>query len=216
MADPLWIGAGKVEAGRVPRGRCRIARDDSRKLLAATDLPVRLEPSPPRRVLLADDEVPVRPAFEALLRMKGCQVAAARDGRGPIRGIRRKGLDLIFLDVLLSSVGGAGVLEAVKERPPRRRSSSSPASHSTTSPWSPWSTARPCSSQGRSSSRTSKRFSRSCSRSKKPPERGGGERFPCSPSAATLTASGAETKRIRSQALFGPQESSHRQGRSGV
>lgn len=118
VAVLLWIRAGKLKAGRVPRGRYRIARDDFRKFLAENKLPVSLEPSPPTRVLVVEDEAPVRQAFEAVLRMKGCEVAMAKDGREALRCIRRESFDLVFLDVLLPKVGGASVLKAIKERAP--------------------------------------------------------------------------------------------------
>ena len=104
-----WIRAGKVKAYRVPGGRYRIARDEFRKFLADNKIPVTLDVPTPRRVLVVDDEAPVRDAFEAALRAKGYEV---------VRQIRQDQFDLIFLDILLPGVGGASVLKALKRRDP--------------------------------------------------------------------------------------------------
>ncbi|MBI4735941.1 MAG: response regulator, partial [candidate division NC10 bacterium] len=71
-----------------------------------------------RRVLVVDDEAPVRDAFEAALRAKGYEVVVASDGRQALRQIRQDGFDLIFLDILLPGVGGASVLKALKRKDP--------------------------------------------------------------------------------------------------
>ncbi|MBI4841724.1 MAG: response regulator [candidate division NC10 bacterium] len=113
-----WIRAGKVKAYRVPGGRYRIARDEFRKFLADNKIPVTLDVPTPRRVLVVDDEAPVRDAFEAALRAKGYEVVLASDGRQALRQIRQDGFDLIFLDILLPGVGGASVLKALKRKDP--------------------------------------------------------------------------------------------------
>ncbi len=113
-----WIRAGKVKAYRVPGGRYRIARDEFRKFLADNKIPVTLDVPTPRRVLVVDDEAPVRDAFEAALRAKGYEVALASDGRAALKQIRQDQFDLIFLDILLPGVGGASVLKALKRRDP--------------------------------------------------------------------------------------------------
>ncbi|OGB91381.1 MAG: hypothetical protein A3G35_03555 [candidate division NC10 bacterium RIFCSPLOWO2_12_FULL_66_18] len=113
-----WIRAGKVKAYRVPGGRYRIARDEFRKFLADNKIPVTLDVPTPRRVLVVDDEAPVRDAFEAALRAKGYEVVVASDGRQALRQIRQDQFDLIFLDILLPGVGGASVLKALKRKDP--------------------------------------------------------------------------------------------------
>ncbi len=65
-----------------------------------------------------DDEAPVREAFQAALEAKGYEVVLATDGREALRLVRRDHFDLIFLDILLPTVGGASVLKAIKRRDP--------------------------------------------------------------------------------------------------
>jgi len=118
VAVLLWIRAGKLKASRVPGGRYRIARAEFRKFLADNQLPVTLDTPPPKRILVVDDEAPVRQAFEAALQAKGYEVVLARDGREALRIVRRETFDLIFLDILLPEVGGASVLKAIKRLVP--------------------------------------------------------------------------------------------------
>jgi len=118
VAVLLWIRAGKLKASRVPGGRYRIARADFRKFLADNQLPVAFDTPPPRRVLVVDDEAPVREAFEAALRAKGYEVILAKDGREALRILKQEPFDLIFLDTLLPEVGGASVLRAIKRQAP--------------------------------------------------------------------------------------------------
>ncbi len=111
-----WIRAGKLKAYRVPGGRHRIDRGEFRKFLADNQFPLSLEAPLPRRVLVVDDEAPVREAFEAAMRAKGCEVSLAKDGREALRLIKRESFDLIFLDILLPAIGGTTVLRTVKRR----------------------------------------------------------------------------------------------------
>ncbi len=113
-----WIRAGKLQAYRVPGGRHRIDRGEFRKFLAENQIPVTLDTPPARRVLVVDDEAPVREAFEAALRAKGYEAVLAPDGQEALRLIKREAFDLIFLDILLPTIGGASVLKALKRRDP--------------------------------------------------------------------------------------------------
>jgi len=118
VAVLLWIRAGKLKASRVPGGRYRIARDEFQKFLADNQLPVTLDAPAPRRVLVVDDEASVREALGAVLQAKGYEVVLAEDGRQALRSIRRDRFDLILLDILLPTIGGASVLKAIKRRDP--------------------------------------------------------------------------------------------------
>lgn len=113
-----WIRAGKFPAYRVPGGHYRIPRGEFRKFLADNNIPVTLEAPQPRRVLVVDDEAAVREAFEVALRVKGYEVVLARDGREALRILREDHFDLIFLDVILPTVGGAAVFKAIKRQDP--------------------------------------------------------------------------------------------------
>ncbi len=113
-----WIRAGKLPAYRVPGGRYRIARDEFRKFLADNKIPVTLAGPSPRRILVVDDEASVREAFAAALQAKGYEVVLARDVREARRSIRQDHFDLIFLDILFPTGGGASLLRAIKRQDP--------------------------------------------------------------------------------------------------
>ena len=113
-----WIRAGKLKAYRLPGGHHRIVRAEFRKFLADHQIPVTLDPSSPKRVLVVDDEAAVREAFDAALSAKGYHVILAADGRKALRILREERFDLIFLDILLPAMSGASLLKAVKRRDP--------------------------------------------------------------------------------------------------
>lgn len=113
-----WIRAGKLPAYRVPGGHYRIPRAEFQKFLADNQIPVTLDAPQPKRILVVDDEAPVRDAFEAVLLAKGFEVVLAKDGREALRSIRRERFDLVFLDVLLPTVSGLSVLKAIRRSDP--------------------------------------------------------------------------------------------------
>jgi excisionase family DNA binding protein len=113
-----WIRAGKLKAYRVPGGHYRIPRAEFRKFLTENQIPVTLDAPSPRHVLVVDDDDSVRQALQAALAAKGLEVILAPDGPEALRIISQKRFDLIFLDILLPTVGGASVLEAIKHQDP--------------------------------------------------------------------------------------------------
>jgi excisionase family DNA binding protein len=113
-----WIRAGKLPAYRVPRGRYRIPRPEFLRFLADNQIPLTLDAPRPKRVLVVDDEAPVRESLQAALVVKGYEVVLAKDGREALRIVRQDDFDLVFLDVLLPSVPGGSVLRVIKRRSP--------------------------------------------------------------------------------------------------
>lgn len=113
-----WIRSGKLPAYRFPGGHFRVARAEFRKFLSSNHIPLNLDCSPPKRILVVDDEDSVGDAFGAALKAKGCDVVLATSGREALRILRQNRFDLIFLDVLLPTVGGASILKAIKRRDP--------------------------------------------------------------------------------------------------
>lgn len=113
-----WIRAGKLPAYRVPGGHFRVARAEFRQFLASNHIPLKFDSSPPKRILVVDDEDTVGDAFGAALKAKGYEVVLARSAREALRIIRQDRFDLIFLDVLLPTAGGGAILKAIKRRHP--------------------------------------------------------------------------------------------------
>ncbi len=114
-----WIRTGKLKAYRVPGGRHRIPLDEFRRFLADNQIPLSMPSSSSSpRVLVVDDEASVREAFESVLRVKGCEVTLASNGRQALQTLRENHFDLIFLDIILPGMRGASLIRAIKRRDP--------------------------------------------------------------------------------------------------
>ncbi|HZT46125.1 MAG TPA: response regulator transcription factor [Gaiellaceae bacterium] len=73
------------------------------------------------RILVVDDERPVRDALERALRLEGYEVETATDGQEALFSIARRGVDAIVLDVLMPTMDG---LETARRL--RRQGNSTP------------------------------------------------------------------------------------------
>ena len=71
-----------------------------------------------KRVLVADDDQPIRRFIRAVLEREGLLVEEAADGRQALAKIRHDGYDAIVLDLMMPLVSGYDVLaEITRERP---------------------------------------------------------------------------------------------------
>ncbi len=66
------------------------------------------------RILVVDDEPPIRALIETRLRLHGYSVAVAGDGEEAVASFRSEPADLVILDVMLPRLDGFGVLEALR------------------------------------------------------------------------------------------------------
>jgi PAS domain S-box-containing protein len=76
--------------------------------------------TPPRRVLVVDDDHHVRPTLVRLLQRGGFQVAEAADGRAGLAEIEHNPPDLVLLDIRMPDIDGYEVLRRLKQNPDRR------------------------------------------------------------------------------------------------
>ena len=67
-----------------------------------------------RRVLIVEDEAPIRRGLTDVLRYRGCDVDAAVDGDQGLRLGLRPGWDLIVLDVMLPGIDGFVVCKKIR------------------------------------------------------------------------------------------------------
>lgn len=67
------------------------------------------------RILVVDDERPVRDALERALRFEGYDVELAADGREGLDRLRARASDAVVLDVLMPRLGGLEVCKAMRE-----------------------------------------------------------------------------------------------------
>jgi CheY-like chemotaxis protein len=71
-----------------------------------------------RRVLLADDDPPVRGLLRALMKRAGYEVLEASTGQEALDLIRRGEVDVVLLDLMMRGVSGFDVIEQLRgERP---------------------------------------------------------------------------------------------------
>jgi DNA-binding response OmpR family regulator len=70
-----------------------------------------------RRILIADDEPNIVVSLEYLMKREGHAVSVARDGREALAAIRRDRPDLVLLDVMMPSMSGFDVCQAVRADP---------------------------------------------------------------------------------------------------
>ncbi|MBN1105810.1 MAG: response regulator [Deltaproteobacteria bacterium] len=70
------------------------------------------------KVLVADDERPIRDGCQRVLTSRGYDVMLAEDGREALDIISRRGVDIVLLDLKMPLMGGEDVLEIVCTRHP--------------------------------------------------------------------------------------------------
>lgn len=68
------------------------------------------------KILIIDDERPIRETLEMVLLEKGYQVASAEDGPGGLEAVRRERPDVVILDIRLPGMNGMEVLQKIKEQ----------------------------------------------------------------------------------------------------
>ena len=68
-----------------------------------------------KRILIADDDEPLRQALEQLMEMEGFAVASAPDGQAVLELAGRSSYDLILLDVQMPNTSGLEALPALHD-----------------------------------------------------------------------------------------------------
>jgi PAS domain S-box-containing protein len=74
------------------------------------------EPSRPLRILLAEDNAVNQIYAETLLKQRGHQVSAARNGRQALEWFEREEFDVILMDVQMPEMDGFAATAAIRER----------------------------------------------------------------------------------------------------
>ena len=69
------------------------------------------------RILVIEDETPIRANLSRMLAMEGHDVVTEKDGVAGLQCIRTQRPDLIFCDLVMPALDGYGVLAAVLARP---------------------------------------------------------------------------------------------------
>jgi CheY-like chemotaxis protein len=69
------------------------------------------------KILIVDDEAPIRALMRATLTMSGHQVVEASGGEEALEKIKKEDFDLVVLDIMMPVTDGYEVLERVKAMP---------------------------------------------------------------------------------------------------
>jgi two-component system alkaline phosphatase synthesis response regulator PhoP len=79
-----------------------------------------MNPTEPKKVLLADDEIYMLRLLEMTFKKGGYQVISCRDGREALAAASAQLPQLIVLDVMMPGLDGLGALRQLKENPATR------------------------------------------------------------------------------------------------
>jgi len=71
------------------------------------------------KILIIDDERPIRETLEMFLREKGYDVATSESGEAGLKLIRKNQPDIVILDIRLPGIDGIEVLRIIKQLSPR-------------------------------------------------------------------------------------------------
>lgn len=74
-----------------------------------------------KRILVADDEQYIRELYEEVLKAEGFAVETAADGQTALEKIQAGGYSAITLDVIMPKLDGLGLLQQLKESPPKKK-----------------------------------------------------------------------------------------------
>ncbi|MDO8662610.1 MAG: response regulator [Candidatus Omnitrophota bacterium] len=70
------------------------------------------------KILVVDDEAPVRDMFKELLKKQGYQVFTVATGEEALEAVAKEDFDAVLLDVKLTGISGLETLKIIKERKP--------------------------------------------------------------------------------------------------
>ncbi len=72
------------------------------------------------KVLVVDDEAPVRELFDKLLKKENCEVHCVASGEEALDTIQKEDFDVVLLDIKLEGINGLDALKKIKEIKPKQ------------------------------------------------------------------------------------------------
>ncbi len=67
------------------------------------------------KILVVDDEAPVRDLFDELLKKENCQTVSCASGEAALEIIKKENFDVVLLDIKLPGMSGLEVLKNIRE-----------------------------------------------------------------------------------------------------
>jgi CheY-like chemotaxis protein len=71
------------------------------------------------RILIAEDDSLIRDVYVEMLKAEGFDVEQAKDGKEALEKLTAGGYDLVLLDIIMPFIDGLGILQTLKETPPK-------------------------------------------------------------------------------------------------
>ncbi len=71
------------------------------------------------KILLVEDDQPLRDMYTLILAKAGYEVETANDGVQGVSAARKGGYDLVLLDLMMPNLDGIGFLKAMKQEGPK-------------------------------------------------------------------------------------------------
>jgi len=110
-----WSDEGLLKSYRVgPRGDRRFSWEDIRSFLNHWGKSMSPANQHKGRVLIVDDDYRVRSVVMDVAQEQGCEVISVESGKRALEELEKRDFDLIFVDLVLSSLAGVDVLKAIK------------------------------------------------------------------------------------------------------
>ena len=76
---------------------------------------------PKTSILIAEDDTLIRDVYVEMLKNAGFEVEEAKDGKEALEKLTAGGYDLVLLDIIMPFIDGLGILQTLKESPPKKK-----------------------------------------------------------------------------------------------
>lgn len=76
---------------------------------------------PAATILVAEDDSLIRDVYVEMLKNEGFEVDEAKDGKEALEKMTAGGYNLVLLDIIMPFIDGLGILQTLKEKPPKRK-----------------------------------------------------------------------------------------------
>lgn len=72
-------------------------------------------------ILVCEDDSLIRDVYVEMLKNEGYDVDEAKDGKEALEKMTAGGYDLVLLDIIMPFIDGLGILQTLKEKPPKTK-----------------------------------------------------------------------------------------------